>query len=230
MSSIIPYSRLVASFSLILFSLIGYKIYKKIDCDFTLLFFVWFGKSIRSLNSKVIWITGASSGIGEHIAYELAKYNCRLVLSGTNQERLESVRSKCLSLMDKRNEDNILIVRFDLTKFDSHKDALDKVLNHFDRVDILINNAGRSQRAAFEEVESIELDKELFDINVFGTINLTRILLKHWFINNQQGHFVVISSTAGIFPAPFSFTYTATKHALHASFISKMSSILNVLY
>lgn len=85
------------------------------------------------------------------------------------------------------------------------------------QIDILINNAGRSQRAAFEEIQSIALDKELFDVNVFGTINLSRIVMQHWFKHGQKGHFVVVSSTAGIFPAPFSSTYTATKHALHVS-------------
>lgn len=71
---------------------------------------------------------------GEYTAYELAKRNCKLILSGTNLARLDAVRTKCLSLMTNRSDDDILVLPFNLTKFDLHKDVLTKALNHFEKV------------------------------------------------------------------------------------------------
>lgn len=81
------------------------------------------------------------------------------------------------------------------------------------QLDILINNAGRSQRAAWEEIE-LEVDREAFDLNVFSVINLSRIAVRY-FNEVGSGQIVATSSIAGIIPAPFSATYNATKHALH---------------
>jgi len=79
----------------------------------------------------------------------------------------------------------------------------------------LVNNAGRSQRAVWEDIE-LGVDREAFDLNVFPVINLSRIAVRYF---NQIGHgqIVATSSIAGIIPAPFSATYDATKHALHVS-------------
>ena len=96
---------------------------------------------------------------GEYTAYEFARHNCKLILSGTNLSRLEAVRSKCLSYMDKRNEDNILIIPFDLTKFDLHKNALDKALNHFEKV---IDLVYKSTRLALWPAQMINTDLLFF--------------------------------------------------------------------
>ncbi|XP_065574950.1 dehydrogenase/reductase SDR family member 7B-like [Artemia franciscana] len=83
-------------------------------------------------------------------------------------------------------------------------------------LDILVNNAGRSQRANWEKIE-LQVDRDLFEVNVFGLIGLTRTVLPH-FLKKQSGHLVVTSSTAGKLGVPFSGSYTATKHALHVNF------------
>ncbi|GFY54446.1 hypothetical protein TNIN_491061, partial [Trichonephila inaurata madagascariensis] len=169
---------------------------------------------IEFLQGKVIWITGSSSGIGEYLAYELAHHGCKLILSGTSVERLNFVKLKCIEIG--LTEDDIYVLPFKLTDFEIHEDCVKKVLQKFHRLDILINNAGRSQRATFEEID-INVDKEIFDINVFGTLNLTRKILPH-FVENGRGHFVVTSSCVGKMGAAFSASYTGSKHALHGYF------------
>lgn len=189
---------------------------KLADGDLTLLFKSKFGRPIRTLQGKVIWITGASSGIGEYLAYEFAKVGCRLVLSGTNLENLELVKNNCLGFgKDKGTE--VLVLPFSICEYSSHPELLQKVLDHFGMLDVLVNNAGRSQRASFEEIP-IEIDKEMFDCNVFGAISLTRCVVKYFKEKGQHGHIVVTSSTAGKLGAPFSATYTGSKHALQGYF------------
>ena len=83
------------------------------------------------------------------------------------------------------------------------------------QLDILVNNAGRSQRALWEKID-LKVDKEVFDLNVFSIISLSRVVLKY-FLEKGRGHFAVTSSTAGIIGVPFSASYTGSKHALHVS-------------
>ncbi|KAL1440405.1 hypothetical protein MTO96_009447 [Rhipicephalus appendiculatus] len=181
------------------------------DADLTLLFKSKFGRSIATLKGKVIWITGASSGIGEYLAYELAKVGSCLVLSGTNLENLEHVKNHCLEF-GKEKGTEVLVLPFSICDFSSHSEQLRKVLDHFGKLDILVNNAGRSQRASFEEIP-VEIDKEMFDCNVFGAISLTRVVVKYFKEKNVLGHVVVTSSTAGKLA-----TYTGSKHALQGYF------------
>ncbi|XP_015781463.1 dehydrogenase/reductase SDR family member 7-like isoform X2 [Tetranychus urticae] len=82
------------------------------------------------------------------------------------------------------------------------------------KVDIFVNNAGTSQRSRFELIES-RVDQDLFDNNVFGGVNLTRLILKHWYDTNSKGHIVVTSSIVGKAALPECASYTASKHALH---------------
>ena len=84
------------------------------------------------------------------------------------------------------------------------------------QIDVLVNNAGVTQRTTFESCD-ISVDKDLFDINVFGGVNLSRILVNHWYTNSSAGHLVITSSAAGRIGMPNSAGYTAAKHALHVS-------------
>ncbi|GFT11251.1 hypothetical protein NPIL_531261 [Nephila pilipes] len=186
----------------------------KIDADLTLYLCDYFSDVKKSLRGKTVWITGSSSGIGEYLAYELARHGCKLILSGINEERLNSVKFKCIEIG--LVEDDVYVLPFNLTDFDIHEECVKKVLQKFRKLDILINNAGRSQRASFEEID-IKVDKEIFDINLFGTLNLTRKILPH-FIENKGGHFVVTSSCVGKMGIPSSASYTGSKHALHGYF------------
>lgn len=103
----------------------------------------------------------------------------------------------------------------DVTEFESHRKYFQHAVNHFGQVDILLNNAGRSQRAQWETIE-LDVDKQMFDLNVFGVVNLSRVAIEY-FNKVGGGHIAVMSSLAGVIPAPFSTTYTASKFAIHVS-------------
>ncbi|XP_050406980.2 dehydrogenase/reductase SDR family member 7 isoform X2 [Patella vulgata] len=188
------------------------------DCDLSLQYAQYMGTSTyTALAHKVVWITGASSGIGEYLAYELAQAGCKLVLSARREDELNRVKKQCLTSGPIKEED-ILVLPLDLLKFDSHKDAVDKVLQNFNKIDVLVNNAGRSQRAAWIETD-IEVDRQMFELNVLGTLSLTKAVLPKM-VEQKSGHIVVISSAAGKLGAPNSGSYTGSKHALHGYFES----------
>ncbi|XP_033221333.1 dehydrogenase/reductase SDR family member 7-like [Belonocnema kinseyi] len=190
-----------------------------LDCDMLLALKEKFGKPADSLAGKVIWIIGASSGIGEHTAYELANAGCKLVLSARRDDLLQKVKENCLA-DNKKNvtEKDILVLSFNIRDSDLHQKMFDKVLSEFGKLDILVHNAGRSQRAIWENID-LKVDRDAFDLNVFSLINLSRVVLKY-FLAQGGGHFAINSSLAGILGAPFSGSYTGSKHALHGYFES----------
>jgi len=189
------------------------------DGDLTLLFAEKFGKPIESLAGKVIWITGASSGIGRALAVKLASVRCRLVISARRENELHKLKEECVA--NGLPEDDILVLPMDVTDATLHGSLLKKVLEHFQKLDILVNNAGRSQRAPFEKVD-IQVDRDLFELNVFSQVALSTVVLHH-FMERKQGHFAVTSSIAGKIGVPDSRSYTASKHAMHGYFESLRS-------
>lgn len=196
--------------------------FHRLDCNIQLWFLdVFLSRKIYSkhVRGQVVWITGASSGIGEYIAYEYARAGCRLVLSATNRDRLHCVANKCLEINTKLTSADIMIIPFDISDYESHIGAIDLVLANFSRIDILINNAGKTVRASFERI-AIAIDEDLFKINVFGPIHLTRLVVNHWLNINQKGQIGVTSSVSGITLAPFASSYSGSKYALHGYFES----------
>lgn len=186
------------------------------DADATLLLYSKIG-NVDHLSGQVAWITGASSGIGEYLAYDLAALGVKLAISGVRTEKLEEVKKYCLEHSSLTDND-ILTVPFRIEEFELHDELVKKVIDHFGHIDILVNNAGMSQRADFQDIE-ISMDHKLFNINVFGPVSLTRKVLKH-FLERKKGQIVVNSSLAGKLGAPFSSTYTGSKHALQGYFES----------
>ncbi|XKL64148.1 hypothetical protein PGB90_004234 [Kerria lacca] len=183
------------------------------DCDVRLLFASIFGRrKLNKFKDKVVWVTGASSGIGEHITKSFAEYGAKLVLTARNETELERVKRLCCD-NGKLSEEDVLILPMDVTDVSKHQAAFEKVLQHFNQLDILINNAGRSQRAIWENIE-LPVDKEMFELNVFSNLSLSRIVMKY-FLERKKGHIALTSSIAGIIPVPFSATYSGTKFALH---------------
>lgn len=166
----------------------------------------------------MVWITGASSGIGEALAYLLALLGCKLVISGTNKRALDDVRLKCLSL-NKSDASSVISIPFDIKDVGKHDAYFKQVVQHFGSIDILVNNAGRSQRAMFHETD-LSVDEEIYKINVLGTISLTRLVMNDWYRNKRKGHIVVTSSTLGKMGIMNGSSYAATKHALHGYFES----------
>jgi short-subunit dehydrogenase len=163
-----------------------------------------------NFKNKVIWITGASSGIGKGLALELSKQDCKIILSSRNLEQLLEVQKNC------NNPENIKVLAFDLANYSNMKLVVENAIQLFGRIDVLINNGGISQRSPIIET-SIEVDKKLMEIDYLGTVALSKALLPH-FVANQSGHYVVVSSLMGKFSSPFRSAYCGAKHALHGFF------------
>lgn len=162
----------------------------------------------------MVWITGASSGIGKYLAIVLAQNNVKLCISARRIAELEQVKEECLSKSSKLQTNDILVLPMDMLQIERHQSHFDKVLQHFGGLDVLVNNAGRSQRAQFKDT-SLKVDQEIFDLDVFSVINLSRVYANHVATTNGKGHIAITSSTLGLISVPNSASYTAAKHALH---------------
>ncbi len=165
-----------------------------------------------NFNNKIVWITGASSGIGEALAYAFAKQGAKLVLSARRENELQRVKNGCTGSPD------ILLLPFDLEDTSKVDILTQQVIKYFGRIDILINNGGISQRSLTKDTP-IELDRKLMEVNYFSYVALTKSLLPQ-FIKQNSGHIVVISSIAGKFGFHLRSGYSASKHALHGFFES----------
>jgi short-subunit dehydrogenase len=166
------------------------------------------------LHHKVIWITGASSGIGEALTYELARQPVKLILSARRKEELERVKGNCPA----EAQPDIRILPLDLAKPETLALTTEAAIQLFGRIDILINNGGISQRSLVKET-LLEVDRQIMEVDYFGTIALTKYLLPH-FLERGQGHFVTVSSVMGKIGTPYRSGYAAAKHALHGFFDS----------
>ena len=165
-----------------------------------------------SFSNKIVWITGASSGIGKALAIELSHQNAKIILSSRKKEDLELVKKAC------KNLDVVKIITLDLEDYSNLQNVADKAISAFGRIDILVNNGGISQRSLAKDTQ-ITVDKRLMDINYLGTIGLSKAILPH-FINNKNGQFVVTTSIVGVIGTPLRSSYAASKHALHGFFDS----------
>lgn len=161
---------------------------------------------------KVVWITGASSGIGEALAHAFARAGARLVLSSRRPAELERVRRAC-----ERPEDH-LVLPLDLVRSDTFAAAVAEVLARCGRVDLLVNNSGVSQRALATET-SAAVERTLMEVNYFGPVALTKAVLPSMRAN-RFGHVAVVTSVMGYIGTPGRSTYAAAKHALHGYFDS----------
>jgi len=159
---------------------------------------------------KVVWITGASSGIGAAMAQALSKKTTTLILSARNSTKLKEVREQC------DPSATIHIIELDLSEHDQLSDIFKIHKSLLSQVDIMIHNGGISQRSLVEETNFSVL-KKLMDVNYLGTSKLTLLLLPY-FIKKSSGHFVVISSIAGKVGVPLRSGYSASKFALHGFF------------
>ncbi|QIJ90408.1 putative oxidoreductase/dehydrogenase [Mesoflavibacter sp. HG96] len=163
-----------------------------------------------TFNNKVIWVTGASSGIGKGLVEHFSKMNCKLIISARNNDKLEAIKQAS------KTPENIAVIPFDLAEIDNMKTVVKTAINYFGNIDILINNGGISQRSLIVDTD-ISVDKKLMDVDYLGTVALSKALLPH-FIKNKNGHFVVVTSLMGKFSSPYRSGYCGAKHALHGFF------------
>jgi len=171
------------------------------------------------LSNKVIWLTGASSGIGEAVAYELAKLGAKLILSARRKDELERVKGNCLP----KSQPHIRLLPIDLSESATLSVSVEAAIQIFGHIDMLINNAGISQRSLANET-GLEIDRRIMEVDYFGTIALTKYLLPH-FLKRKSGHYVTVSSVMGKFGTPYRSGYAAAKHALHGFFDSLRAEV-----
>lgn len=163
---------------------------------------------------QVIWITGASSGIGEALALQFAAEGARLVLSARREPELQRVKQLCAD--QGLAAGNVLVLTLDVTDHASMPAALDRIIETFGRIDMLINNAGISQRSRCVDTD-METYRRLLEIDVLGQIALTRQVLPQMY-RQGSGHIAVTSSVAGKIGAPYRTGYCAAKHAVMGFF------------
>lgn len=162
--------------------------------------------------NKVVWITGASSGIGKALALTLSNLGAKLILSSRKEAVLNEVKLQC------KMPENVAVLPLDLEKYETMQPKVEQAISFFGNVDILVNNGGISQRSLVKDTK-ILVDKRLMNINYLGTVALTKAILPH-FIAQKRGQFVVVTSIVGKIGTPVRSSYSASKHALHGFFDS----------
>ena len=160
--------------------------------------------------NKVVWITGASSGIGESVALALIDEGATVIASAPFLEELETVKNKS------SRPENFHCVVLDLLQPETLEPLAKRMIEQFERIDILINNAGVSQRALAVGTP-IEVDRKIMEIDYFGAVILTKAVLPQMILQGG-GHLVCTSSLVGVFGFPLRSAYSAAKHAMHGFF------------
>lgn len=162
---------------------------------------------MTQLAGKVVWITGASSGIGEALALLASRRGAKVVLSARRESELLRVKNLCANPAD------AAVYPLDLLALRDPDQALKQAQTFFGPVDILVNNAGISQRSLVLDT-SLEVYRRIFELDFFATIALTKAVLPGM-IQRGGGHVLVISSVVGYISSPLRSGYAAAKHALH---------------
>jgi short-subunit dehydrogenase len=171
------------------------------------------------MNNKVIWITGASSGIGEALVYAYSNAGAKLIISARNRDELYRVKSACKSPV------NIHVLPLDLEKTELLADKAQEAIRIYGYIDMLINSGGISQRSLALET-GLQTEQRLMNVNFWGTVVLSKTLLPGM-IANGGGKIVCISSLVGKFGTRLRSAYSASKHALHGYFDSLRAEVFD---
>jgi len=159
---------------------------------------------------QIVWITGASSGIGEAMAHQFVSDGAKLVLSARRVNELERVKAELVKVGASTSD--ILVLPLDMTDEAAMPGAVETVVKEFGRVDFLYNNAGISQRSYCLETD-MSTYRKLFEVDVFGQIALTKLVLPVM-IAQGSGHLAVTASVAGKVGVKQRTGYCAAKHAM----------------
>ncbi|KAJ6747392.1 RETINOL DEHYDROGENASE-RELATED [Salix koriyanagi] len=156
---------------------------------------------------KVVLITGASSGIGEGLAYEYAKRGARLAIVARRKDRLQLVAAKAREL----GSPDVYVIRADIAKVNECQELVEKAVKHFGQLDHLVNNAGIVRVELFEDCRLFD-SASVLDVNFWGAIYCTRFAISH--LRKSKGKIAVNSSLAAWSPVPRTALYSASKAAL----------------
>ena len=171
------------------------------------------------MKNKVVWITGASSGIGEALVYFYNNSGAKLIISARNRDELFRVKGNC------KNQINVHVLSLDLENTASLNDKARDALKIFGQIDMLINSGGISQRSLALETE-LSVEQKIMNVNFWGTVALSKAVLPEM-IAKGGGKIVCISSLTGKFGTPLRSCYAASKHALHGYFDSLRSEVFD---
>ena len=164
------------------------------------------------MKNKIIWITGASSGIGEALVYQLNEAGAKLIISSRNRDELFRVKQKC------KNQIDVHVLSLDLAQNENLPKIAEDALRIYGHIDVLINSGGISQRALALET-NLQTEQRLMNVNFWGTVILSKAVLPQM-INQNSGTIVCVSSLVGKFGTRYRSAYSASKHALHGYFES----------
>ncbi len=174
---------------------------------------------MRYLN-KIVWIAGASSGIGESLVYAFIQEGATVIASAPFEDQLNQVREKCGDKME-----YCKVLPLDMLEPDNFQELAEKVIRENKRIDILIHVAGISQRALVQETE-METVRKIMEINFFGAVALAKAVLPIM-LSQGGGQIAAVSSIVGKFGFPLRSVYSASKHAMHGFFESLQAENLN---
>lgn len=166
----------------------------------------------ENVAGKVILITGASSGIGEHLAYEYAKRGANLAISARRENRLRMVADRALEL----GAPDVIAVRADVSSVDDCRRTVEETVKHFGRLDHVVNNAGVTHACMLEEVDDVTNLRPIMEINFWGSVYTTRFAVPH--LRNTGGKIIAISSVGSWSPLSRMSIYNASKAAMSAFF------------
>ncbi|TKC12214.1 SDR family oxidoreductase [Pedobacter polaris] len=171
------------------------------------------------MKDKIVWITGASSGIGEALVYAYNNLGAKLIISSRNTDELFRVKSNC------KSQSNVKILSLDLEDSASLTTIANEAIKIFGKIDLLINSGGISQRSLAMDTD-LATEQRFMNINFWGTVLLSKAVLPQMLARNS-GSIVCISSLVGKFGTRYRSSYSASKHALHGYFDSLRIEIDN---
>lgn len=165
------------------------------------------------MQGKTIIVTGASEGIGQELALQLAQVGANVVIAARSEEKLQAVRAACEAAGGQA-----LAVATDVSQAGDCERLIQRTIEHFGRLDGLVNNAGISMTARFDEVTDLALFERLMAVNYLGAVYCTHHALPH--LKATRGLLVAVSSWQGKTGFPLSTGYAASKHAMQGFFDS----------
>jgi short-subunit dehydrogenase len=165
------------------------------------------------MKDNVVAITGASKGIGAELARQLAAKGARLVLAARNEKELEAVAEDC-----RKAGASVVVVKADVAVERDCQAIVAGAVLAFGRLDTLVNNAGMSMWARFEDIEDMSILERIMQVNYMGSVYCTRHALPH--LRETRGRIVAVASLAGLVGVPTRTGYSASKHAMRGFFDS----------
>ncbi|OJF95194.1 SDR family oxidoreductase [Alkalibacterium sp. 20] len=163
---------------------------------------------MKSLKDKVVWVTGASSGIGEALAYGLARKGATLILSARRKDQLERVKKECVD----RYGVNVIVCPLDVSNLSEIDRVVDVLYSKLNKIDVLINNAGYGLSEKFIDCDFSEVEN-MFKVNVLGLMYLSQCVARNM-AKHESGHIINVASIAGKVATPKSAVYSSTKFAV----------------